>query len=389
MDEFLSSTLMKLNNNNFNELNLIIGNESCDLDSAISAIVYATYLFWQHNQVKCKVCTKAYRDGTLVKDDVFVPILNVDRADYELKTEVAYLLKKKGISVSNLVFRDDNNLQELLNNSKSKVVLVDHHVLAKKDEFLAPFVTEIIDHRPLDKSKWTYKEDTRSTIEIVGSCATLVAQRIKDLSSLVAKDVDFFKAYPVCGEFLHATIILDTVNFSKEVNKATPHDEEIIQFLESVIKPADYKAERQRILDTLVEARKDVSNLSAAQLLRKDVKIVGNVLVPSFPILVKEFLDRPSALEAVTEALSRNNCDIALLLGMDLTAGLKRDTALYSPKSPEKAVKLGEHLLQWRSPDLQLQADKASCIYYHQLNLSASRKQYIPPVTQWIQTSTK
>nr|XP_049695848.1 exopolyphosphatase PRUNE1 [Helicoverpa armigera] len=387
MDEFLSSTLAKLNNNNFNELNLIIGNESCDLDSAISAIVYATYLYWQHNQVKCKVCTKAYRDGTLVKDDVFVPILNVDRADYELKTEVAYLLKKKGISASNLVFRDDHNLQDLLNNAKSKVVLVDHHVLAKKDEFLAPFVTEIIDHRPLDKSKWTYKEDTRSTIEIVGSCATLVAQRIKDLSSLVAKDVDFFKAYPVCGELLHATIILDTVNFSKEVNKATPHDEDIIQFLESVIKPADYKAERQRILDTLVEARKDVSSLSAAQLLKKDVKIVGNVLVPSFPILVKEFLDRPAALEAVTEALSRNNCDIALLLGMDLTAGLKRDTALYSPKSPEKAIKLGEHLSQWRTPDLQLQAAKASCIYYQQLNLSASRKQYISPVTQWIQSS--
>uniref|UniRef100_A0A2A4JMY7 DHHA2 domain-containing protein n=1 Tax=Heliothis virescens TaxID=7102 RepID=A0A2A4JMY7_HELVI len=386
MDEFLSSTLTKLNNNEYNELNIIIGNESCDLDSAISAIVYATYLYWQHNHMKCKVCTKAYRDGTLVKDDVFVPILNVDRADYELKTEVAYLLKDKGISASNLVFRDDRNLQEFLNNSKSKVVLVDHHVLAKNDEFLAPFVTEIIDHRPLDKSKWTYKEDTRSTIEVVGSCTTLVAQRIKDLSSLVAKEMDFFNAYPVCAEFLHATIILDTVNFSKEVNKATPHDEEIILFLENLIKPADVKAERQRILNTLVEARKDVSNLSAAQLLRKDVKIVGKVLVPSFPILVKEFLDRPAALEAVTEALLHNNCEVALLLGMDLTGGLKRDTAIYSSKNPEKAVKLGEHLVQWRSPDLQLQAEQATCSYYQQLNLSASRKQYIAPVTQWLQS---
>ncbi|XP_022833703.1 exopolyphosphatase PRUNE1 isoform X2 [Spodoptera litura] len=338
--------------------------------------------------MKCKVCTKEYRDGSMdYKDELFLPVINVDRNDFPLKTEVAFLFREKGINAGDLVFRDDYDLPELLKSTKSKVVLVDHHVLANRDKFLAEYVTEIIDHRPIDKTGWMYKPDTRTTIETVGSCCTLVAQRLKDLGSLIAKDVDYFNAYPVCSEMLHATIILDTVNFSKEVNKGTPHDEEILLFLESLLKPADYKAEREKELNTLVAARTDVSQLSAAQLLRKDVKIVGNVLVPSFPILVKEFLSRPEALKAVSEALTLTNCDVALLLGMDLSEGLKRDTAVFSTSKPHKAVLLSKFLEDFKSPSLGLSSEQLDnamdCSYYWQLNLSASRKQYIPALNQF------
>ncbi|KAJ8706487.1 hypothetical protein PYW07_012565 [Mythimna separata] len=386
MDEFFSTTLTNLHSNNYNDLTLVIGNESCDLDSAVSALVFANFLTWQYNQIRCKVCTKAHRGEVdlPMKEDIFVPVLNVDRCDYELKTEVVYYFRSKGIKDSDLVFRDDYDLEALVNNSKSKVVLVDHHVLAKRDRFLAPFVTEIIDHRPMDKSEWLYKKDVRSTIETVGSCCTLIAQRIKDLSVLVAKDVDFFNAYPVCTEMLRATIILDTVNFSTDLNKATPHDKDIVQFLESLMKPRDLEADRQREHDSLIAARKNVANLTPAQLLKKDVKIVGDVYIPSFPILVKEFLNRPGALDAVSEALQKNNCSVALLLGMDLTEGLQRDTALYSPKTPEKAVKLSKYLEEATNPSLGLSREQLSgakdCSYYWQLNLSASRKQYIPTV---------
>ncbi|KAJ8704987.1 hypothetical protein PYW08_012307 [Mythimna loreyi] len=386
MDEFFGTTLTSLNTNNFNELTLVVGNESCDLDSAVCALVFANFLTWQYNKIRCKVCTKAHRGEVDMprKEDIFVPVLNVDRSDYELKTEVVYYFRSKGINDSNLVFRDDYDFEALLNKSKSKVVLVDHHVLSKKDKFFAPFVTEIIDHRPLDKSDWIYREDVRSTIETVGSCCTLVAQRIKDLSALMAKDVDFFNSCPLCIEMLRATIILDTVNFSTDLNKATPHDKDIMQFLESLMKGNNLEADRQREHDALIAARKNVSNLTPAQLLKKDVKIVGDVLIPSFPILVKEFLKRPGSLEAVSEALQKNNCSVALLLGMDLTEGLQRDTALYSPRTPEKAVQLSKHLEEATNPSLGLSREQLSgakdCSYYWQLNLSASRKQYIPTV---------
>ncbi|CAH1642812.1 unnamed protein product [Spodoptera littoralis] len=388
MEEYIGTTLTKLKTKQFSELTIVIGNESCDLDSAVSALVFANFLYWQHNQMKCKVCTREYRDGSMdYKDELFLPVINVDRNDFPLKTEVAFLFREKGINASDLVFRDDYDLPELLKSTKSKVVLVDHHVLANRDKFLAEYVTEIIDHRPIDKTGWVYKPDTRTTIETVGSCCTLVAQRLKDLGALIAKDVDYFNAYPVCSEMLHATIILDTVNFSKEVNKGTPHDEEILLFLESLLKPADCKAEREKELNTLVTARTDVSQLSAAQLLRKDVKIVGNVLVPSFPILVKEFLSRPEALKAVSEALTQTNCDVALLLGMDLSEGLKRDTAVFSTSKPQKAVLLSKFLEDFKSPSLGLSSEQLDnamhCSYYWQLNLSASRKQYIPALNQF------
>lgn len=386
MDEFLATSSTNLKTNNFNELTLVIGNESCDLDSAVSAIVFAQFLTWQYYKIRCKVCTMAHRDKVNLehKEDIFVPILNVDRNDYELKTEVVYYLRNNGINEINLVFRDDLDLDVLLAQSKSNVVLVDHHVLARRDKFLAPYVSEVIDHRPLDKSGWIYKDDVRSTVETVGSCCTLIAQRIKDLSTLLAKDVDFFIAYPSCTQMLRATIILDTVNFSTDINKATPHDEEINLFLESLMEPGDFKADRQREHDSLIAARKNVANLTPAQLLKKDVKIVGDVYIPSFPILVKEFLNRPGALQAVSETLLRNHCTVALLLGMDLTEGLQRDTALYSPGAPEKAAQLSKYLENATNPSLGLSREQltiaSDCKYYWQLNLSASRKQYIPTV---------
>ncbi|XP_063836276.1 exopolyphosphatase PRUNE1 [Ostrinia nubilalis] len=385
MDEYFSSTLDKLKSNNYGELSIILGNESCDLDSAVSSLVYAIFLHWQYQQIKCKVCTKINRDEDMYKDDIFVPILNVDRDDFGLKTEVVYFFNEHGITAEKLVFRNDLDLQQLVTTKKAKVVLVDHHTLSNSDKFLAPFVIEIIDHRPIDKSAWGYKEDTRSTIETVGSCCTLIAQRIKDLATLVAKDVDFFNAYPVCSDMLHSTIILDTVNFSKDLNKATPHDEDIILFLETLLKPSDYETERKNKLDRLSTAKSDVSSLTAAQLLKKDVKIFGSVLVPSFPILVQEFLQKPEAQRALSEALNSRGCSVALLLGMDYKEGMKRDTAVYSDNA-EKETQLSAFIEQWASPPLGLTplAPPLPCHYYKQDNLTATRKQYIPAINEFL-----
>ncbi|XP_059054957.1 exopolyphosphatase PRUNE1 [Achroia grisella] len=368
----------------YGNLNIVFGNESCDLDSAISAIVYACFLHWQHEQIKCKVCTKDNREEHTT-DDIFVPILNVDREDFALKTEVSYLLKEHGINKSHLVFRNDFDLKELSANTNTKITLVDHHVLATKDQFLDTYVTEIIDHRPIDKSKWTFRDDTRSTIEVVGCCCTLIAQRIKDLSSLFVKDVDFFNAYPGCSDMLHSTIILDTVNLSKPYNKATPKDVEIILFLENIIKPRDSESDRKSKLERLTKARSDVSGLTAAELLRKDLKIAGDVLIPTFPILVQEFLQRPDVLDALSAILSQRDCNLAVLIGIDLKGEMKRDMAVYSADNT-RATRLSKFLQEWTSPAFNLSTpiSNTDCIYFIQSNLSATRKQYIPAIHEFL-----
>ncbi|XP_046976101.1 exopolyphosphatase PRUNE1, partial [Vanessa cardui] len=354
---------------NFNNLNIVIGNESCDLDSAVSSLVYASFLNWCHK-----------KNPHENDNSIFICMLDVDRCDFPLKTEVAFCLKESGISESNLIFRDDIDLQELISSYQTNVILVDHHVLSKRLQFLTPYVNEIVDHRPMDKTQWKYKDGVNSFIVTVGSCCTLVAQRIKDQGLL---GDNFFKDYPVCADMLHDVIILDTVNFSKEVNKATPLDEDSALYLEKIIKLEDNQHRRQSKLDRLLRARSDVTTLTASQLLRKDLKILEDIFVPSFPVLVKEFLQKPQALEAVSEALTLRSCNLAVLLGMDLSEGLKRDVAVIS-SSPERGEKLAEFLQKWSSPPLELQAETETCIYFKQMNLSASRKQYMPALNEFL-----
>ena len=67
---------------------IVLGNEACDLDSSVSALAYAQFL----NQSQ-KHCT------------INIPVINVTRSDFLLKTEVVYFLGKFGINFNNLIFR--------------------------------------------------------------------------------------------------------------------------------------------------------------------------------------------------------------------------------------------------------------------------------------------
>ncbi|CAG9577434.1 unnamed protein product [Danaus chrysippus] len=413
MEEYLSTTISKLKSNDYNELTIVLGNESCDLDSAVSALVYAAFLHWQYSQIKCKACTGKYRDDSY-KDDIFIPILDVTRNDYPLKTDVVYCLKKHSINEKNLIFRDDFDFLQLVSKSKVSVVLTDHHFLCPRFDFLSPFVTEIIDHRPVVNASFT---NIRTTIELVGSCCSLITHRVRHLAHLMNKDGEFFNTYPVTADMLHSAgrpnnsrvqklhrsiltysglpaqvdlssrpyrvIILDTVNFSKDVNKGTPSDEDAVTYLERLMRIDDYHKERCSKLLSLLSARSDVSSLSSSQLLRKDLKILGDVLVPSFPILVKEFLQRPDSISSVVEALKTNQCTVAVLLGMDLKNELQRDGAVIG-LTRDKTTQLFQYLSSF-SPSLGLVSGSMSDgVYFTQSNLAATRKQYMTILANYI-----
>jgi inorganic pyrophosphatase/exopolyphosphatase len=69
-------------------------------------------------------------------------------------------------------------LQHLQNNDDKRLelILVDHHTLSDEDIALKSSVVSIIDHRPLDLA-WSWP-NVSLNIEIVGSCATLVARNV-------------------------------------------------------------------------------------------------------------------------------------------------------------------------------------------------------------------
>ncbi|KAL8595557.1 hypothetical protein ACOMHN_000765 [Nucella lapillus] len=121
----------------FHAVHVVIGNESCDLDSAVSAIVYAYFL---HETSLASVGTA-----------LFLPLLNIPRSDFPLRTEIVHFLGKFGISAPDLIFQDDLDLAKVKVTTDLKVTLVDHHVLSgTKMAELEESVVQILDHRPKD-----------------------------------------------------------------------------------------------------------------------------------------------------------------------------------------------------------------------------------------------
>lgn len=74
----------------------VVGNESCDLDSAVSAIGLAFLYMVTTTLPECFSIDGKRR---------FVPLLNIQRNNLPLKTEVTHHMRKHGIDIDDLVCR--------------------------------------------------------------------------------------------------------------------------------------------------------------------------------------------------------------------------------------------------------------------------------------------
>ncbi|EDW86239.1 uncharacterized protein Dwil_GK16048 [Drosophila willistoni] len=340
-------------------LNLVLGNESCDLDSAISALTLA-FIYSQRQQ-----------------QNDYVPVLNIPRMEYPLKTEVGYLLDKCGINQSMLVFRDD--LPEQLD-QRVRVILVDHHISE-----LASLVKEIYDHRPLDKDNPALKSLPKDAIvhlePELGSCATLIGECYLAEEQPQSADV---------SRLLHATIVLDTINFSPAAKRFSHRDLVMVQNLEQKL---NQQIDRQLLFDELRAARADISQLSLVQVLRKDMKIVHTarqqVPMAGLPLLARDFVARDGAEEAVRE-FGRGS-DLVCILGMYVLPDdgqVQRDVALISLTPESQLIKrLQQTLVEHANPKLGLfpydnDIKFMNGCFLSQRNVQATRKHILPVVRQ-------
>ncbi|XP_049980534.1 exopolyphosphatase PRUNE1 [Alexandromys fortis] len=224
-------------------LHVVLGNEACDLDSMVSALALAFYL------------TKTARAG-----EIFIPVLNINRAELPLRGDNVFFLQKVQIPESALVFRDEIDLHALHQAGQLTLILVDHHVLPKSDAALEEAVAEVLDHRPIEQK---YCPPCHVSVELVGSCATLVAERIlQGAPEILDRQT---------ASLLHGTIILDCVNMDAKVGKTTPKDSKYVEKLEALFPDLP---QRKDIFDSLQKAKFDVSGLTTEQMLRKDQKTI-------------------------------------------------------------------------------------------------------------------
>ena len=242
----------------------MLGNESCDLDSAISAITLA-FFYSKHSASTIPLLNE--------KPQVIMPLLNIPRKDLPLKTEVTHFLRQNGVDLENVICRDELSAEQL---KVSKFILVDHN---NSPEFQEQ-VVQIIDHHKLNDHA-SYNCD--KTINLVASCATLIAD-------LILKTTEP-STYSNILKMLYAVIVLDSVNLSKAADKTRPEDTKVVNEIETLLKLDPGK--RIEIFNELVETRSDVSTLDSLQILSKDLKSIQNlngtkfVAIPGFPMLVQ------------------------------------------------------------------------------------------------------
>ncbi|NXS13024.1 PRUN1 Exopolyphosphatase, partial [Neodrepanis coruscans] len=192
----------------------------------------------------------------------FIPVLNIPRADFALRTETTFLLRDRGIPAASLIFRDEIDLAGLHRAGLLSLTLVDHHVLPGADAALEEAVVEVLDHRPLERERGP---PCRVTVEPVGSCATLVTERIAQGPPGLLD--------ATTAALLHGTILLDCINLSPAAGKVTPRDMACVALLEERFPELP---PRDSIFGALQAAKFDVTGLTTEQMLRKDLKVLSN-----------------------------------------------------------------------------------------------------------------
>ena len=105
----------------------------------------------------------------------------------------------------------------------------------------------MLDHRPIEQK---YCPPCHVSVELVGSCATLVTERILQGAP---ETLDRRTA-----ALLHGTIILDCVNMDTNIGKATPKDIKYVEELKDLFTDLP---KRKDIFDSLQKAKFDVSGM--------------------------------------------------------------------------------------------------------------------------------
>ncbi|XP_078143400.1 exopolyphosphatase PRUNE1 isoform X4 [Centroberyx gerrardi] len=286
---------------------VVLGNEACDVDSMVSALAYAYFLF-----------------KTVQSEMLALPVLNICQSEFVLRSDSVFLLRQTGLSADLLLFRDQLDLLHLQRAGRLRLTLVDHNVLPSADAGLEGAVVEVIDHHLLEREP---SSSCPVTVETVGSCATLVTERI------VQKAPDILDQQ--LAQLLYATILLDCVNMAPAAGKVTPKDSQYVAVLEERF-PA--LPQRGALFAALQAAKFDVSGLSTEQMLLKDMKTVSGELSLAVSVLyctLEEFLQRAELEAELQSFCQRSGLDFLLLMTISFSDDQEplRQLAVFSQSS--------------------------------------------------------
>jgi len=224
---------------------VVMGNEAGDMDSTVCAL--ALSYFW-----------------TQQLGQLHVPVINVVRAEFGLRTDVKYQLQNMSISPDrgDVVFIDEIDLAKLHAAKQLQLTLVDHNQLSAAQAGLAGSIVAVVDHH--DDGKGNLDAQPR-IIERVGSCATLL---VRDIIQAQKLELDEYWA-----KLLLAPILLDTANLNASQVNFKPDDRQAIEGLLPLVYGSSTTTWTSDVtlpfFQELADVKMDVSRLSTDELLIK------------------------------------------------------------------------------------------------------------------------
>lgn len=363
MEEFLSSCGRAVKENldqAGSGFHVVLGNEACDVDSMVCALTYAYFL-----------------SKTGPSEMLAVPLMNIRQSDLVLRSDNVFLLRQVSLSPDLLLFRDQLDLRALHRAGRLRLTLVDHNVLPSSDSDLEGAVVEVIDHHLLEREP---SPSCPVTVETVGSCATLVTERI------IQKALEILDQQ--VAQLLYAAVVLDCVNMAPSAGKVTPKDSQFAAALESRF-PA--LPPRGALFQNLQNAKFDVSGLNTEQMLLKDMKAVSgslNVAVSVLYITLEDFLQGAELEAELSGFCLKFGFDLLLLMTISFTESQEpiRELAVFS-HSATCRQQVSLYLEQARNPPLNLcpiSSPRPHITAYQQGNSLASRKKLLPIVKDFL-----
>jgi exopolyphosphatase len=341
-----------------------LGNEAADLDSMASALALGYF-------ATATATATATVPGTPV-----VPLVNVPRADYKLRTEAVFLFSSLGIEPDLLTFIDEVDLDALHAAGDLELLLVDHNVLAAAQGALADAVVGVVDHH---QDEGGFADVAVRIVEPVGSAATLVAELLLRASAPAIE--------APLAELLLGTILLDTVNLDPAAKRATARDAEIAARLLTIC-----GADREALFERLQLEKFNVSALDTADLLRKDYKEyqlgpvrcgIASVLLP-----IAQWLDKdPALVDSLAAFAGARKLDLLLAMNAFTEPEFRRElvtwTADASLRDRVNAF-LAASDLGLRPIDDARAAKSAAVALYSQANAAYSRKKLQPLLQEFL-----
>lgn len=344
---------------------VVLGNEACDLDSMVSALAYAYFL-----------------SKTAHSEMLALPLLNIRQSDLVLRSDNLFLLQQTGLSPDLLLFRDQLDLRGLQQMGRLRLTLVDHNVLPSSDSDLEGTVVEVIDHHLMEREP---SPSCPVTVETVGSCTTLVTERIIQKAPQILDQQ--------LAQLLYAAVVLDCVNMAPAAGKVTPKDSQYAAALETrfpTLPP------RGALFQALQNAKFDVSGLNTEQMLLKDMKGVSgslNLAVSVLYITLEEFLQRSELEAELLSFCQKFGFDMLLLMTISFTKSKEpiRELAVFS-HSTTCRDQMSQYLEQACNPPLNLcpiSSPYPHISAYQQGNTLASRKKLLPIVKDFLQEQNR